>query len=83
VKAIGVFAHDKTLNGSDGPTIFDVRVFPLHVKRQSKTWPEIDQRVVQCVGPEKALTLINDPALKAIVSAFVKRIAAAAGKLDP
>jgi 8-oxo-dGTP pyrophosphatase MutT (NUDIX family) len=37
LKAIGVFAHDKKLDSNERQMTFDVRVFPLHVKRQSKT----------------------------------------------
>jgi hypothetical protein len=54
----------------------------LLVKRQSAIWPESDQRAVQWVDPEKAISLIGEPELKAIVVAFAKRIAAAARKLS-
>jgi hypothetical protein len=57
-------------------------VFPLLVKRQSAIWPESDQRAVQWVDPEKAISLIGEPELKAIVVAFAKRVAAAARKLS-
>jgi 8-oxo-dGTP pyrophosphatase MutT (NUDIX family) len=80
-KSIGVFAYDKVLD--DIPTSFEVRVFPLLVRRQSETWPEIEQRVVQWVAPDKAITLIKDPELKALVAAFVKRVVVAANKLTP
>ena len=40
-KAIGVFFYDKRLD-EDGIIIpCEVRVFPLLVKRLSKTWPEL------------------------------------------
>jgi hypothetical protein len=58
-------------------------VFPLLVKRQSETWPEIEQRVVQWVAPNKALALIKDPELKGLIAAFAKRIAVAASKSTP
>ena len=61
----------------------EVRVFPLLVKRQSETWPEIEQRVVQWAAPEKAVTLIEEPELKALVAAFAKRVAVAASKSTP
>ena len=61
----------------------EVRVFPLLVKRQNETWPEIEQRVVQWVAPDKALTLIEEPELKALVAAFAKRVAVAASKTMP
>ena len=50
-KSIGLFAYDKILDGIR--VSCEVRVFPLLVKRQSETWPEIEQRVVQWVAPSK------------------------------
>jgi hypothetical protein len=82
-KSIGLFAYDKSLDGNGVRISCEVRVFPLLVKRQSETWPEIEQRMVQWVAPDKALTLIRDPELKALVAAFVKRIAMAASKWTP
>jgi hypothetical protein len=61
----------------------EVRVFPLLVKRQSETWPEIEQRVVRWVAPDKALTLIEEPELQALVAAFAKRVAVVASKSTP
>jgi hypothetical protein len=39
--------------------------------------------VVQWVAPHKALTLIEEPELKALVAAFAKRLAVAASKSTP
>ena len=58
-------------------------MFPLLVRRQSETWPEIEQRVVQWVAPNKALALVKDPGLKELIAAFAKRIAVAASKSAP
>ena len=52
----------------------EVRVFPLLVKRQSEVWPEREQRVVQW-APNRAVSLIREPELKALVAAFAKRAA--------
>jgi 8-oxo-dGTP pyrophosphatase MutT (NUDIX family) len=82
-KSIGLFAHNKSLDGNGIQVNCEVRVFPLLVKRQSETWPEIEQRVVQWVAPDKALTLIKDPELKALVAAFIQRVAVAANKSTP
>ena len=76
-KSIGLFAYDKPLNGNGMRVSCEVRVFPLLVKRQSETWPEIEQRVVQWVAPDR------DRELKPLVAAFVKRIAVAASKSTP
>jgi 8-oxo-dGTP pyrophosphatase MutT (NUDIX family) len=82
-KSIGFFAYNKTLEGNGIQVNCEVRVFPLLVKRQSETWPEIEQRVAQWVVPNKALALIKDPGLKGLIAAFAKRMAAAASKSTP
>jgi 8-oxo-dGTP pyrophosphatase MutT (NUDIX family) len=79
-KSVGFFAYDKILDENGARVSCEVRVFPLLVKRQSETWPEIEQRVVQWVAPDKALTLIEEPELKALVAAFAKRLAVAVSK---
>jgi 8-oxo-dGTP pyrophosphatase MutT (NUDIX family) len=78
-RAIGVFRYKKTTaekNGADPD--YEVKIFPLLVRRQSAAWPEYGQRVVQWVDPEKAISLIREPELKTIVEKFAKRAAAAA-----
>jgi 8-oxo-dGTP pyrophosphatase MutT (NUDIX family) len=82
-KSIGFFSYEKALDDNGIRASCEVRVFPLLVRRQSEIWPEIEQRVVQWVAPNKALMLIKDQELKALVGAFVKRIAVAASKSTP
>jgi 8-oxo-dGTP pyrophosphatase MutT (NUDIX family) len=82
-KSIGLFAYNKILDGNGIQVKCEVRVFPLLVRRQSETWPEIEQRVVQWVAPDKALTLVKDPTLRALVAAFIKRAPVAASKSTP
>jgi 8-oxo-dGTP pyrophosphatase MutT (NUDIX family) len=78
-RAIGVFRYKKAAGEKNGAEPdYEVKIFPLLVRRQSATWPEFGQRVVQWVDPEKAISLIRDPGLKAIVEKFAKRAAAAA-----
>ena len=80
VRAIGNFRYKKTgQNGADPD--YEVKIFPLLVRRQSATWPEPGQRVVQWVDPEKAISLIREPEMKAIVAKFAKRASVAASKL--
>src|SRR6516165_12605521 len=67
-KSVGFFAYDKILDENGVRVSCEVRVFPLLVKRQSETWPEIEQRVVQWVAPDKALTLIDEPELRTLVA---------------
>jgi 8-oxo-dGTP pyrophosphatase MutT (NUDIX family) len=80
-RPIGNFRYRKAAEASDAEADCEVKVFPLLVKRQSATWPEFEQRVAQWVDPEKAVSLIREPELKAIVATFAKRAAAAASKL--
>jgi 8-oxo-dGTP pyrophosphatase MutT (NUDIX family) len=82
-KSVGVFAYNKVLDENGVRVNCEVRVFPLLVKRQSETWPEIEQRVVRWVAPDKALALIEEPELKALVAAFAKRLAAATSRSTP
>ena len=79
-RAIGNFRYKKTgQNGADPD--YEVKIFPLLVRRQSATWPEHGQRVVQWVDPEKAISLIREPELKVIVAKFAKRASVAASRL--
>jgi len=55
----------------------------LLVKRQSETWPEFEQRLVQWVEPAKAVSMIKEAELKKLVTMFAKRVAAAASKTIP
>jgi hypothetical protein len=75
-KAIGIFAYEKR-SDEDGITIpCDVRVFPLLVKRQSKAWPESEQRVAQWLEPTVALSLVEEESLRSLISSFMERTAA-------
>ena len=60
-RSIGRFRYRKADDGGDAEVECEVEVFPLLVKRQSAIWPESDQRVVQWVDPEKAISLIAEP----------------------
>src|ERR1700730_12715734 len=67
-KAIGIFSYEKRSN-EDGITIpCDVRVFPLLVKRQSKAWPESEQRIAQWLEPTVALSLVEEESLRSLIS---------------
>jgi 8-oxo-dGTP pyrophosphatase MutT (NUDIX family) len=79
-KPLGFFTYEKLIDQDDINVKCEVKVFPLLVKSQSKTWPEFEQRLIQWVEPERAIALIKEQKLKKIVAAFAKRIAAAASK---
>src|SRR5258708_6427791 len=80
-RTIGVFRYKKTAGENGAEPDYEVKIFPLLVRRQSATWPEFGQRVVQWVDPEKAMSLIRESELKAIVEKFAKRAAASASKV--
>jgi 8-oxo-dGTP pyrophosphatase MutT (NUDIX family) len=80
-RAIGNFTYKKTAGQTVVDANYEVKIFPLLVRRQSATWPEHGQRVVQWVDPERAISLIREPELKAIVAKFAKRASVAASKL--
>ena len=73
-KSIGSFVYEKGLE--DGLTVpCEVRVFPLLVTRQHKTWPEAHQRESKWLDLAEALPLLEEPALRALIAAFVTRMA--------
>jgi 8-oxo-dGTP pyrophosphatase MutT (NUDIX family) len=80
-RAIGNFTYKKTAGQTVDDANYEVKIFPLLVRRQSATWPEHGQRVVQWVDPEKAIALIREPEMKTIVAKFAKRASVAASKL--
>jgi 8-oxo-dGTP pyrophosphatase MutT (NUDIX family) len=75
-KAIGSFKYDKMLDEQGIPVQYEVKVYPLLVKRQSAEWPEVGQRLSQWAELDKALSLIEESGIKAIVTAFVERVGA-------
>lgn len=79
-KPIGAFFYDKALDETGASVTCEVKIFPLLVERHSETWPEVDQRVVQWVDPQRAMALVKEPGLKALIGVFAKRAAAAATK---
>jgi 8-oxo-dGTP pyrophosphatase MutT (NUDIX family) len=82
-KSVGLFNYQKLLDEDGIQFNCEVKVFPLLVKRQSENWPEFEQRLVQWVEPNKAVSMIKEPELKKLVATFAKRVAAAASKAIP
>ena len=82
-KSVGLFKYNKLLDEHGIEVSCEVKVFPLLVKRQSESWPEFEQRLVQWVEPAKAVSLIKERQLKKLVATFAKRVAAAARKSSP
>jgi hypothetical protein len=71
-KSVGLFKYNKLLDGQGIEVSCEVKVFPLLVKRQSKSWPELEQRLVQWVEPAKAVSLIKERQLKKLVGGVRK-----------
>jgi len=77
-KSVGFFTYDKRLD-EDGIIVpCAVRVFPLLVKRQDKTWPEYRQRQSKWFVPEEALSAIKEESLRVLISSFVGSLVASA-----
>jgi 8-oxo-dGTP pyrophosphatase MutT (NUDIX family) len=76
-KSLGFFRYNKLLDEQGIEVSCEVKVFPLLVRRQSESWPELEQRLILWVEPAKAVSLIKERQLKKLVAAFAKRVAAA------
>lgn len=72
-KAFGSFTYDKVLDDDGRIVPCEIHVFPLLVERQHKTWPEQLEREVRWLEPSEAIALLDEPAARELVSAFVDR----------
>jgi 8-oxo-dGTP pyrophosphatase MutT (NUDIX family) len=69
--SIGSYSYKKRLKG--GAVIAcEVRVFPLKVKRQQKSWLERGEREIQWFSRTKAAKAVRDRALGAIIRSLPK-----------
>ena len=65
-RSVGSFSYEKRLK--DGGLIeCEVRVFPLQVKRQSKQWPEMQERRIKWLSASKAAEKVKEPMLGKII----------------
>jgi 8-oxo-dGTP pyrophosphatase MutT (NUDIX family) len=83
VKPVGTFTYEKALDDAGVEATCEVKVYPLLVRRQLDVFPESQQRMLQWVDPAKAIMLIKEPGLKKLVTAFAKRLSAAASSVIP
>ena len=65
-RAVGSFPYQKRLKNG-GVTVCEVHVFPLRVRRQSKQWPEKEQREVKWVSAKEAAETVKEPKLSEII----------------
>jgi len=65
-RPVGSFPYHKRLkNGA--VAVCEVRVFPLRVRRQSKQWPEKEQRDVKWLSAKAAAEVVKEPLLREII----------------
>jgi 8-oxo-dGTP pyrophosphatase MutT (NUDIX family) len=65
-RPVGSFSYKKRLKNG-GSVDCEVRVFPLEVRRQSKDWPEKQERRVKWLSASKAVEKVKDRALSKII----------------
>ena len=71
-RPVGSFSYEKRLkNGA--VVICAVRVFALEVSRQSKQWPEKEERVVKWLSAAQAAERVNEPHLGEIIRRVARR----------
>ncbi|HUI98005.1 MAG TPA: NUDIX hydrolase [Xanthobacteraceae bacterium] len=69
---IGSYSYTKRLK-TGSRVRCEVHVFPLEVQRQSRTWPEQNEREVQWLSPAEAAKSIENPILRTLVRHFRHR----------
>ena len=71
-RPIGSFSYEKRLkNGA--VVVCAVRVFALEVSRQSKRWPEKQERVVKWLSAAQAAQRVKEPNLGEIIRRMARR----------
>jgi 8-oxo-dGTP pyrophosphatase MutT (NUDIX family) len=73
-KPIGHYRYQKKVSGSTAR--FKVRVFPLRVTRQLKTWPERRQRRLRWHSPALASRRVSETRLKELIRSFARQLKA-------
>ena len=65
-RAVGSFPYQKRLKNG-GVTVCEVHVFPLRVRRQSKEWPEKEQREIKWLPAKEAADKVKEHMLGEII----------------
>ncbi|WP_375455820.1 NUDIX hydrolase [uncultured Methylobacterium sp.] len=71
-RPLGFYLYEKRLKNRDS-VLCQVKVFPLEVRKQRKTWPEQHQREQRWFTPSEAAEAVTEPGLSAIIRAALKR----------
>jgi 8-oxo-dGTP pyrophosphatase MutT (NUDIX family) len=70
--AVGSFSYEKRLKNG-GTVECEVRVFPLHVKRQTKEWPEKEERKIKWLSADKAAKKVDEPTLGELIRQLARK----------
>src|SRR5215471_418345 len=71
-RAVGSFAYEKRLKNGV-VVICHVRVFALEVTRQSRQWPEKQERVVKWLSASQAAEKVSEPRLSQIIRRLARK----------
>ena len=71
-RSVGSFSYEKRVK-KGGLIECEVRVFPLEVKRQSKQWPEMQERKIKWLSASKAAEKVKEPMLGKIIRRLARR----------
>ena len=84
-RRIGAFTYEKRLE--QGSVLCSVDVFPLEVRRRTKSYPERGQREGRWMEPDEAADLVREPDLADLIRRLPELLASkkktAAPPLDP
>ena len=70
IKPIGTFVYEKFLDEQRDTVSCSVRVFPLLVRRQRKTWPESHQRESRWCASDEVGHLLDNEGLRKLIELF-------------
>ena len=71
-RPVGSFSYQKRLK-SGAVVLCDVHVFPLEVRRQSKQWPEKQERVIKWLSASQAAEKVGEPMLSEIIRRLARK----------
>ena len=72
-KALGSYMYEKYLDKKGIGVLCKVKVFPMLVKRQFRTWPEQAEREVRWAGVDDAQLLLEETGLRDLVRGFAAK----------
>lgn len=70
-RSLGSYLYDKRLVEKHTTVPCEVRLYPMQVRRQERTWPEQAERKTFWFSPEEAIAAVSEDGLKAIIRDFV------------